>query len=381
MNNTITASAMNGLMHCPRNFFWSHEVGLQRESSGVALRFGSAWHRSMEARWKGASYDEALALAIPEGIDLGAYDCATLAGLLAGYYDYYGPSEQIVNSVPEIQFDEELCKGWRMQGKIDNLGVKKDGSHALVESKTTGDSVDPDSEYWLRLTFNLQVFQYVDASIKLGWDVSEVLYDVCRKPSIRPKEVTDLDKQGRKIVVDSKGKRVFATKKIKVKVGKGKKAKEETKEVEDLDKPLQSGSPAKGLTVKSHTETPDEFCDRLWRDTVARPSFYFVRREVPILEGDLEMFRNQRMAIVKMVEHLRSQEHPNLSGAYDYSGRDQEAWPRNVSNNTCTFCQYKSFCLQNITIDLNNLPQGYSIKQFNPELEYAATTEDSTSAA
>ena len=74
-----------------------------------------------------------------------------------------------------------------------------------------------------------------DAAGKLGYDISMVYYDVCRKPAIRPyKSVNELDEQGRKIIVDSSGKRVFKTKKVKVKVGKGKKAKEETKEVEDF---------------------------------------------------------------------------------------------------------------------------------------------------
>jgi hypothetical protein len=367
MNNVITASRMNSLMLCPRAHFWAYEIGLQRESAGVALRFGSAWHRAMEARWKGATYEDALLMAIPEGIDLDDYACATLAGLLAGYYDYYGPKETVGKLEPEIQFDEPISEAgaFTMQGKIDGLGSLKDGRSVLIEAKTTGDQISPDSDYWLRLRFNLQVYQYVDAARKMGWDISEVIYDVTRKPSIKPKEVFDLDKNKLKIVIDSQGKRIYGTKKVEVTIGKGKKARKEKQVVEDRDKPRQSGDKEKGWTVKSHIETPDEFSERLWRDTLYRPDFYFVRREVPIIDSELQQFYNQRKALCGVVEHYREQQQTPF---------DQEAWPRNVSSNSCDFCAYKSFCLLNITVDINQPPQGYSIKGFNPELEQVVET-------
>jgi len=378
MNNIITASRMNSLMNCPRSHFWAYEVGLTKEDSAHALRFGSAWHRAMEARWNGWTYDEALAFAIPEGIDLDEFSCATLAGLLAGYYDYYGQRENVGKSEPEQQFDFEIeGTHFTMQGKIDNIGLLKNKTHALVESKTTSDQLTPDSNYWLRLAFNLQVFQYFDAAAKLGYEITQVYYDVCRKPSIRPlKSVNELDSEGRKIVVNKLGERVFKKKRIKEKVGKGKKAKEEIREVEDLEKPIQSANKENGWELKQAPETPDQFSERLWRDTIARPDFYFARREIPILEDELRQFYVQRLSLIKLIQHYRSQETTDIN----LGVRDAEAWPRHVSTNTCDFCRYKSFCLSNLTIDIDNPPQGFAVKPFNPELEvYATTTETNDS--
>ena len=375
MNNVITASRMNSLMACPRQHFWSYEVGLTKEDSAHALRFGSAWHRAIEARWNGLTYEEALVMAIPEGIDLDEFSCATLAALLAGYYDHYGSRENVGKSEPEQQFDFSIeGTHFTMQGKIDNIGLMRNQTHALIESKTTSDQLNSDSDYWLRLAFNLQVFQYFDAACQLGYDISTVYYDVCRKPSIRPlKSVNELDEQGRKIIVDPNGKRVFKTKKVKVKVGKGKKAKLETKEVEDLESPIQSANKENGWTIKQAPETADQFSERLWKDTLERSDFYFCRREIPILEDDLRQFYTQRLSLVKLIEHYRSEENSEA--------RDPEAWPRHVSTDTCNFCRYKSFCLSNLTVDINNPPQGFSIKPFNPELSYATTTETDSSDA
>jgi hypothetical protein len=80
----------------------------------------------------------------------------------------------------------------------------------------------------------------------------------------------------------------------------------------------------------------------------------------------VEDFIKQRSEMVAMIEHLRSRE--------DYT-RDPQAWPRHVSLETCNWCDYKSFCLQNISVDLNNPPQGYSIHPFNPELEQTTIEE------
>ena len=377
MNNVITASRMAGLISCPRKHFWTYEVGLQKDTTGHALRFGSAWHRGMEARWNGLDYESALAIAVPEGIELDNYSCSTLSAMLAGYYDTYGETETVGKLHPEIEFEFELVDDFIARGKIDGLGSLKDNRSVLVESKTTSDSVHPASEYWMRLRFNVQVFQYVDAARRLGWDIAEVVYDVARKPMIKPSKTYDLDAKGKKIVLDKSGNRVFATKKVEVTIGKGKKARKEKQEVADESKPRQSSDEKLGQTIKSHIETPDEFSTRLWEDTRSRPDFYFARREVPIIDGDLEMFNNQRIAMVRLIQHFRSQESNGLMLNEPW-GRDPEAWPRNISDSTCTYCPFKSFCLQNTNIDINQPPEGFSIKSFNPELTAYDTTTEST---
>jgi hypothetical protein len=343
-NNVLTASRMGCAMKCLRQHYYQCEVGLQKLEVGLALRIGSAWARAMEARWKRATYEGALASALPDGIELDAFSLSTVAALLAGYYDYYGKRENLAKIHPEVQFAYDLGEGFTVEGKMDGLGSLKDGRSVLIEDKTTRESLDPASDYWLRLSFNMQLFQYVLAAREHGWDVSVVLYDVTRKPSIRPrKEVGDLDSEGRKIVVDSEGKRVFNL------AGKNK------------GEPRQSADAAKGYFIKCHKETPDEFCDRLWIDTRTRPEFYFQRREVPILDGDLEAFESQRLAIARLILSLRANEKGLRNPA--------DAWPRNVSKDTCNYCSFKSFCLQNISLDVNNPPQGFVVRPFNPELQ------------
>lgn len=340
-NNVLTASRMGTLLRCPRAHYWQYEIGLRKDTTGKALRFGSAWHRAMEARWKGSNYEEALALAIPEGVDLDAYACATLAGLLAGYYNFYGDAETFGRLNPEIQFKMSIVgsKTFTAEGKIDGLGSMTDGRSGLIESKTTGDSIAPASNFWMRLRFNAQVYQYLLAAKANGWDISEVLYDVTRKPCIKPKAVYDRDADGKKIVLDVDNKRVFK---------KG-------------GKPRETGDEEQGWKVKEHVETPEEYGKRLAADCHARPEFYFVRKEVAIFADDLETFKIQRLALGRMILMFRD---------FQYSVKiHADAWPRAVSEQNCKFCAYQSFCLLNVEVDPNSPPEGFSVKPFNPELE------------
>ena len=350
LNNVMTASRMGSLLRCPRAHYWQYEVGLRKDSTGLALRVGSAWHRAMEARWRGADYDAALAAALPEGIDLDAYDCATVAGLLAGYYRCYGDVETVGTLQPEVEFTLPLVgsRTFAVSGKIDGLGSLKDGRTVLIEAKTTSDSLAPESEYWMRLRFNSQVYQYFLAAQHFGWNLGEVLYDVTRKPSIRPKQIADLDSNGCKIVLDAQGQRVFKAN----------------------GKPRETADHEHGYVVRSHIETPDEFNARLTEDCCARPDFYYARREVAVLNEDLEEFQSQRLTLGRTILHCRQEEK-----RFD---RPERAWPRAVSESNCQYCSYQSFCLQNLSVDLNTPPEGFSIQAFNPELTDTSIIEPAT---
>lgn len=340
MNNILTASRQCTLLRCPRQHYWRYEVGLEHETASNALRFGRSWALAQEARNNGADYEAALAAALPEDAQLDELQVATLSGLLAGYFHHYGTETLIAKVHPEVQFQQPLpgSRTFTLAGKMDGLCELTDGRLALKEDKTTGDSVAPESDYWLRLRFNSQLFQYILAARNLGWDVATVIYDVVRKPAISPKTVPVLDEQGRKVVNDDAGNRVF-------------KANGE---------PRESADSAKGYTVQTRQETCEEFSKRLYEDTLAYPEFYFARREVPIIEADLDEFREQRLTLARMILHCRSSEK-----RFDQKER---AWPRHVDQFICNGCQFASFCLQNLSVDLANPPAGFKVADPNPEL-------------
>ena len=305
MKELLTASRMATLLGCPRRHFWRYEVGLKSERNGLALRFGTAWHTGMEGRWRGMAVDEVIPTAVAGG-EFEEIDVATLTGLLTGYYRRY-EEDPVKELHPEVEFRHriERSRTFDSAGKIDGLGVLHDGRLALVEHKTTGESVDSGSGYWLRLRLNQQVMQYVVAARALGWDVSVILYDVARKPSIRQR---------------------------------------------------------KG-------ETTEEFGERLMADTLERPEFYYARREVPVLEQDLDEFKVQRYELSKLILALRQAERR--------TGLREQAWPRNVSGMGCQWCEFSGFCLQGVHADAEHVPAGFRMGRVHEELSSGVRDQES----
>ncbi|MEI8140604.1 MAG: PD-(D/E)XK nuclease family protein [bacterium] len=296
MKELLTATRMTTLLGCPRRHFWRYEIGLKAETEAQALRFGTAWHAAMEARWQGLPFEAALAAAVKD-VKFEEVQLATLSGLLAGYYRRH-EQDPVKELHAEVEFRHPIegSRTFDSAGKIDGLGVLQDGRLVLMEHKTTSDSVDPASDYWLRLRLNQQVMQYVVAARALGWDVQVILYDVTKKPAIR-------QKQG---------------------------------------------------------ETAAQFGDRLAQDTQDRADFYYARREVPVLDQDLEEFKIQRFELSKLILALRQAERR--------TGLREQAWPRNVNAMSCQGCEFSGFCLQGVHADAQCVPSGFRVGAVHGEL-------------
>jgi hypothetical protein len=218
-----------------------HEVGLQPLQKSDALRFGSGWARAMEAKRNGATYDTALEAAFL-GTELDELQCATLAGLLAAYYETQ-KTTVVKQWFAEIEFRVPIdgSRTFESAGKMDALAELTDGRLALVEDKTTAESVEPGSDFYTYLSFNNQLFCYVEAARAKGWNVETIIYNVTRKPSIRQKQ----------------------------------------------------------------NETIDDYSKRLREDAITRPEFYFASREVAVLSRDLEAFKLARLQVGRMILDMR----------------------------------------------------------------------------
>jgi len=237
----ITASSITKFLTCQRAYYYRYELGLVPVQTSEALSFGRAFHASMEAKNNGQSKDEAIRIGLTTLPD-DEIQQATLIGLVTGYYHRY--PENDYPTQPETRFEYRI-KGvnmFRAAGVIDGLARKNDSEWILKEYKTTGSSIAPDSDYWDRLRHNIQLMNYLNALRKYKYNVTEINYDVTRKPAIRPKT----------------------------------------------------------------NETAQQYADRLTADTIERPDFYYARRSVTILDDDVSSFEYDLYEICQQVRFLRS---------------------------------------------------------------------------
>jgi hypothetical protein len=352
----LTHSSLQEFKACPRRYYFSQVRKIRPDGETTKpLRMGTVCHKIKELRRRGKTADEALLEgitaydAVPLGFDPveWAVERETVYRVMHAHLNYYtedGLQTIEAEGVFKLPILHPETGGrtpkYVRGGKIDGVVKLPDARTALEETKTTSQDISPGSDYWLRLCIDEQVTSYVWAARQKGFDVQTIIYDVIRKPTIAPKQVPLLDKEGFKIVLDAEGNRVY--------LPANKKG--------EPPKPRQAGDKEKGWTLQARVETPQEFGDRLSADIASRPEFYFQRKELTRLEADLREF-----------EHEQWQTQRSISEA-DRNNR----WYRNTSACLKPYrCPYANACFNGFTgVSDQPLPAGYKIvANSHPELE------------
>lgn len=268
----LTNSMRSKFASCHRAYRIAY-VDLYRPAvEADALSFGTSVHALLENYWNGTGRVRLPAPA--EG--LSDYRDATIRALFNGYVDRYEASDsekyEIVGS--EIGFEAPLMnpetgalsKTWVLAGKIDAIAREKStGKTVIIEHKTTSQDIGPGSDYWRKIPIDGQVSGYYVGAKVNGYDAGNCVYDVLRKPTIKPSSsIPVLDDDGLKMVVDeTTGERVMK----------------------------KDGSPRQsagdGMKLLTREETVGEWYDRLTADIASRPDYYYARLDVARSSDDL----------------------------------------------------------------------------------------------
>lgn len=353
MKQLLTHSRRQCLMTCARKHQFEYELGIRPEIQSKPLRFGRVFHEALDRLAQGMPLVNVLELVRHEYITPPEWvntedaalewftECETCAVMVEGYH-WRWSQDQVDVLTTEQSFRIPLrnpdgkdpkrseSKLFDLAGKIDKI-VKWRGMLAVMEHKTTSEPIEGDAEYWKRLTIDPQISIYVIAARELGHDVSTVLYDVIRKPTIDRKLVNDVDENGKNIVIDAAGNRVF----------------------KKDGSPRESSDTKKGYELKRHRETPEEFGQRLLQDIYDRPHYYFQRREIPRLDADITEAKKELWHTQKILRECQR-------GNY---------WPRNTHACLKPFrCPYTDICFNGINPE-HSLPDGFvRLQDVHPEL-------------
>lgn len=342
LDHRITNSQLVCASTCLRKHAISYLHGIRPDTDAAPLRFGKAWHDGLDRRAKGMPMDAnlqmvrgAYELARTGNLDRDtwlAYECETVCVLLSLYdwrWSDFDATKTVEASEEAFQVpivNPETGRASRtfvFAGKIDRRVVLSDGRKAIEENKTTSDDISMESDYWKRLRVDTQIARYVLAGRSLGHPVDTVLYDVTKKPTMRPSNVPLTDEEGVKIVLDADGARV---------------------RTKDGKKWRESGDTAQGYVLQTRPETPDEWAARLHAAVSANPEAYFARREIPRTDSELAEARRDLW------------DHAQILHQCDTENR----WPRNSA--ACIGfgrCQYLDLCSINWTPDDGHVPHGF----------------------
>jgi len=284
----LTNSSMSCAKTCLRMYWLRYVKGLYKQKDETALFVGGMFHKGLELKEVPEFQDPPSFIEEPE--EIYQYNCmqALSRGMVKAYLEYW--KDDAVRTIEtELEFKQAIINpetngvtpNFKVAGKIDKIVQlpMRDNALALMEHKTTTWDIEPGQPYWRKLLMDQQISLYYMAAQAAGYDVRYILYDVTRRPQLQPKQLAVLDKDGKKIVMDEKGDRVYN---------------------KDGKTPRQTGG--EGLTIETEPETVAAFEKRVYSDMMERPEYYFCRKDVPRLAGDLKEFEFELWQQQKMLQ-------------------------------------------------------------------------------
>lgn len=123
---------------------------------------------------------------------------ATIRGLMVGYDARWSQVQTEIQLVeceqcftaPLTNIDTgRISRTYTTAGKLDKIVIEQ-GKKKLVDHKTTSSDIsDPTSSYWRQLAVDSQASHYELLLLQNGVTLDGIVWDVVRKPGIRPKQI------------------------------------------------------------------------------------------------------------------------------------------------------------------------------------------------
>ena len=187
----LSHSRLNTFRTCPRKYAFEYVNSRVPIRKSAALELGSAWHKAMEVYWR-EGREPAIEWLITQAEALDEADTAKLVALLRHYNP---PADQYRVEAIEEKFEGAIrvpgrarsLRNFRFGGWRDMVLVDKLDRRWLLERKTTSDEIVGFGPFWQRLNLDFQTSAYL-----LYGQFEGVLYDVVRKPGLRPSKADEV---------------------------------------------------------------------------------------------------------------------------------------------------------------------------------------------
>lgn len=313
----LSATSIATFKACPQKFRLAYREGLRLDEDTDAQRMGTNWHALHEVYHNAYTQQQDHDAAFAAAVDHLNEQYATVPDtktpeeweterqvLLVSFmvYQWYWADDPYEVLASEVAFDLPLhhpkvglpllTSEVVRRGKIDHV-VRWHGMVGNLERKSTSKAIDASSDFWDRSQKDTQVSMYALAfrdmqehglehygihGVEPHERVGNTLYDVWRKPTIKPakltqKDTTTLIETGSycdvefAVVVEAEDQITVDGEPAEVEVGK-------------------SGKPA-------IRETSAMFAARLTADMQERPEHYFARKEIPRTDQNIRKFRTE----------------------------------------------------------------------------------------
>lgn len=123
------------------------------------------------------------------------FETEQIHGMAAAYRQQYHEwmAHCTVHSIEQHFTVPLLRDGYRIHGYLDKVLETPNEGLAIVDHKTTTEDLGPGSKYFTRLEHDPQSTIYLLLATLNHWEVDTIIWDITRKPTIRPKKMAKKD--------------------------------------------------------------------------------------------------------------------------------------------------------------------------------------------
>lgn len=311
----LTTSRQKAARACLRLHKYSYVEGYKPAQEADVLRLGTSTHAVLERRLHllrdGVPYEVILEQLLEGELAADPYEAAKLRAMICGYHiRWESDVERYEVLEVECEFTMPLLnpatnapsRTWMLAGKIDGVFWERAlEAKLVVEHKTSSEDISPGSQYRVRLQLDNQVSTYMDGAAALGHLVAGCLYDVLKKPALRPYKATP------------EAQRKFTAGKVC------------TDLADDCPKCAGSGwkeAPRLHATQRDRDETPEEYQARVMTAIAEDPASYYQRFLVVRLEAEMLEYRFDTWNLGRnLADAIRLDRAPRNSDACSRYGR------------------------------------------------------------
>lgn len=361
-----SASSIYAFKRCPILYHYRHDLRLRPIEESERLRIGTHWHKCLEILCNPEvktsrpllDYLQKAYASRPDYIDENSWVLEAVILYTSALAWRQGWTNVDIETVAvEVPFRREIYPGYIRRGRIDRI-IRRDDRLLLSEYKSTSSPIDPGSDYWAKLRLDSQPTLYliearhaqlageleqygISASDPL---ISGVLYDVWRKPTIRPKKLTQAES---KKFVDS-GLYFCQEFQLANCLTKPNEAMPTGQQFTDgphyiVDDEQAEITPGKKEGTFAIRETPKMFGARLQADMRDNFEHYFARKEIVRTNWELAQADEEYTKLARLVDITRR----------------RDLWFRNEQQ--CDLfgkCEFYQLCMHGIDVE-SEVPAGF----------------------
>lgn len=373
-----SATSISDYKLCPMLFYLRDVLRLRPVEEPEAARTGTNWHKCLEILTDPEGGREAMIDHLneayancPPSIELTDWEIERTILLYSALgWQWYYSDDQVETIAREIHFERQINNLYSRRGKIDRIirrnyyslgGDHPYGQLLLGEYKSTSKPIDSGSIYWDHLKLDSQLTLYliearhaqlagqleqygISATDPL---ISGMLYDVWRRPTIRPKKLSQAE--SKKFIGSTPNAEYFGESFTVHYIGGV--DLHPTILVNDVPAEVTLGAepkptkknpnPTRSFAIR---ETPEMFGARLLAGIREHPENYFARREIARTDQELERADVEYSNIARLT-HFTTQ---------------RDLWFRNEHRCNATYrCAFTPICFYNVDVSDGQVPDGF----------------------